>query len=54
MRKEEKLIRLGIIYFVNGIGYVRLISFEVRGTCIVHFQGKKVKNIERHELKAVA
>ena len=51
---EMKVTRRGLIYYVYGIGFVRLISFEMKGTVTVNFQGKKVKDIERHELKAVA
>ena len=46
------VIKLGVVYYINGIGYVRLISLEMKGKCSVNFQGKKVKDIERHELKA--
>ena len=46
------VIKLGVVYYVNGLGYVRLISLEVKGKCSVNFQGKRVKDIERHELKA--
>jgi len=51
---KNQVIKRGLIYYVNGIGFVRLISFEMKGTCVVNFQGLKVKDIERHELKAVA
>ncbi len=51
---HNQVIRLGVIYYINGIGFVRLLSFERKGTVCVNFQGKKVKDIERHELKAVA
>lgn len=47
-------VKIGNVYIIPGIGEVRLIRNEANGKASVLFMGIIIKNIERHELKAVA
>lgn len=47
-------VEIGNVYIIPGIGEVRLIKNEANGKVAVLYMGVIVKNIERHELKAVA
>ena len=49
-----KKVEIGNVYIILGIGEVRLIRNEANGKVAVLYMDTIVKDIERHELKAVA